>query len=223
VTERLLPPDRAQFPPLRAAYVRVLKVGTMVGRIHFTSGPHPATWGAFRRFGPTKNRFDHHPPPRQTHQRRAILCAAPVVRDVDAQVVPPLHTCLVEAFRDTGVVDTKTYRPYFALFRLRRPLRLLDLADSNWITVAGGNAAISSGPRGRSREWARAIYRHYPASDVHGLYYCCSNMPRGRSIALFERARTALPAHPEVDLPLSHPGLWSDVERACESLDLDLV
>ena len=144
-----------------------------------------------------------------------------MVPGADGKPVAPLDTCLVEVFRDTGVVDVATNSPYFALFRLTRDLRLLDLADSRWITVAGGNAAISSG---QAREWARAIYRHYGDDEaLDGLFYSCSNMPTGRSVALFERSRNALPQHPALDLPLAHPGLWADVEYACIELGLDLV
>jgi len=147
-----------------------------------------------------------------------------VVPGADRRPLAPLDTCLVEVFRDTGVVDVATNNPYFALLRLTRDLRLLDLADSRWITVAGGNAAISSGRRSQAREWARAIYRHYGGSEApDGLFYSCSNMPNGRSVALFERSRNALSQHPALDLPLAHPGLWADVEYACTELGLDLV
>jgi hypothetical protein len=223
VTDRLPPPDTSRFPPLNGEYLRVLPPDTLVGRIHFTNGPFPSAWNTFRAFGPTTNRFDHHPPPQRVHPVRAILYAAPIVPGPQGKPLVPLDTCLVEVFRDTGVVDVNLDSPYFALFRLTRQLRLLDLVDSRWITVAGGNGAISSGRRSQAREWARAIYRHYGEKAPDGLYYGCSNMPTGRSIALFEHSRDALPAHPELDLPLAHPGLWADVEYACTQLRLDLV
>lgn len=223
MTERLPPPDTSRFPALSTKYVRTLAVGTLVGRVFFTSGEYPSAWNQFRSFGPTANRFDHHLPPSRVHRDRAILYGAPVVRDVDGTVVPPLATCLLEVFRDSGVVDVKSNTPYFALFRVTRPLRLVDLVDSDWVTVAGGNAAISSGRRQSSREWARAIYAHYADDAVDGLYYGSSNLPRGRSLALFERARDSLPSNPELHLPLSEPGLANDLDILCEEVGLVLV
>jgi len=222
VTQRLPPPEALRFPPLRDEFVRILQPGTLVGRIHFTSGRYPSSWNTFRAFGPTSNRFDHHTLPRRVHPVRAILYAAPRVHNAAGSVVSPLGTCLVEVFRDTGVVDVKTGSPYFALFRITREVRLVDLVDSNWVTVAGGNAAISSGPHRPAQEWARTIYRHYGEAQG-GLFYGCSNMPPGRSIALFETSRNALPGQPELDLPLAHPGLWPEVEYACSRLGLTLL
>jgi len=223
VTERLRPPDVSRFPEVADGHVRPLPVGSLLGRIHFTEGEHPSAWNAFRSFGPTSCRFDHHDGQRGEHPTRAILYAAPVIDDAYGRRVPPLDTCLVEVFRDTGVVDVTRGSPYFALFRTRRPLRLLDLVDSNWVTLAGGNAAISSGSRADAREWSKAIYERYPDGAVDGLFYGCSNMPRGRSVALYERARTALNPSPELDLPLAGPALFGDVEVACAQLGLELI
>ncbi|MGY1673082.1 hypothetical protein [Geodermatophilus sp. SYSU D00710] len=221
MTEKLPAPSVSRFPDLGSEHIRALPAGTLLGRIHFTGGAYPSAWNTFRRFGPTTCRFDHHDEPRGVHPRRAILYAAPTVNDADGRTVPVLDVCLVEVFRDTGVVDVSRNNPYFALFRLQHAVRLLDLVDSNWITVAGGNAAISSGSRTDSRKWSRAVYSTYESVD--GLYYGCSNMPRGRSVALYERAEVALSTYPELDLPLSSPGLWGDVELACSQLGLSLV
>jgi len=38
------------------------------------------------------------------------------------------------------------------------------------------------------------------------------------ALVLFERAEAALPADPELDVPLSHPGLLADLVRAANSL-----
>lgn len=123
--------------------------------------------------------------------------------------------------RPTGVVDTHTASPYFVLFRAQRPMRLLDVVDSTWVSIAGGNAAICSGPRPRAREWSRAIYRHYRTVD--GIFYGASNLPPARAVALYERARPAMPARPELNLPLSHPGLGSAVGQACDRFGLPLT
>lgn len=38
------------------------------------------------------------------------------------------------------------------------------------------------------------------------------------ALVLFERAATALPAAPDVDVPLSHPGLLPDLVRTADAL-----
>jgi hypothetical protein len=124
-------------------------------------------------------------------------------------------------FRERGVVEVSRDAPFFVLFRMARPVRLLDLADSDWVTLAGGNAAIASGPRGIARDWSRAIYRRY--QDVDGLYYSCSTVPPARSVALYERAADAIPARPAAHLPLSHPALRTELEAYASELRLGLV
>ncbi|MGI8416577.1 MAG: hypothetical protein ACR2P2_10340 [Nakamurella sp.] len=105
--------------------------------------------------------------------------------------------------------------PYFAVFESTWPLRLLDLGDSDWVTRAGGNA---SGVRSRSREWARAVYRHYRCESLDGVIYPSSNIPIARVAALWERAEDALPARPELNEPLSHLGLRAAMEAFAADL-----
>ncbi|MBA2450403.1 MAG: RES domain-containing protein [Chloroflexi bacterium] len=64
-------PDLARIP---AAW-RVVPAGTALFRVYFRGGPHPATWSAFRRYGPANARFDHHEPPPRA-QAHGILYAA---------------------------------------------------------------------------------------------------------------------------------------------------
>lgn len=132
-----------------------------------------------------------------------------------------LETCVLEVFGPTGVVDRQTALPCFALFRLAHEVPLLDLVDSDWVPQAGATAAIYSGPRARSRDWARALYGHY--TDLPGLFYGASRMPRGRSVALFERCRHALPDRPELLLSLAHSGLAADLAHICDKYGLDLL
>lgn len=109
------------------------------------------------------------------------------------------------------------------MFESTRPLRLLDLGDSDSVTRAGGNAAISSGVRSRSREWARAVYRHYRGESLDGVIYPSSNIPIARVAALWERAEDALPARPELNEPLSHLGLRATMETFAADLRLGLA
>jgi hypothetical protein len=221
VTERLPPPDESLFPPLASRHVRVLPSGHLIGRIHATSGRYPIAWSDFRHFGPMTARFDHQPLPRRLHPTRGVMYATPVVAGKAGQPLPVLRTCVAEVFRERGVVELSRDAPFFVLFRLARPVRVLDLTDSDWLTLAGGNAAIASGPRGVARDWSRAIYGQY--ADIDGLYYGCSTVPPARSIALYERAADATPSRPSAHLPLSHPALRAELEAYASELRLGLV
>lgn len=149
---------------------------------------------------------------------------APALVDVRGRLMSSLQTAMLECFRDTGVVDAVADDPYFAVFNATRSLRLLDLADSDWITVAGGNAAISSGPRDRSRAWARAIYNNYLGDDaLDGVLYTTSNRPAARSVALWERGADALPPRPKLNEQLGYLGLRSSVETFAHDAGLGLV
>jgi hypothetical protein len=216
VSERLPAPDAARFPALAKSHVKVVKPGTLVGRIHAQGGPHPTTWGAFRWFGPTSHRFDHQPPPPRVHPTRGILYGA-----TPRYWAPVLETCVLECYQDRRVIELRRDDPYFVLLRTMRPLRLLDVADSSWLARAGGNSALSSGLRSTARDWSRAIYRTYP--DVDGLYYASSLNPAARNVALYERARSAMPQRPDGYWPLSHPALRAELEEYAATFGLGLL
>jgi hypothetical protein len=169
-----------------------------------------------RSFGPTHARFDHHPEPVGDHPNLGIMYGA-VISKVDPDY-PLLRTCLAEVFRDSGTVTLKRHEPHFATFATQRPLRLLDLADSDWLTLAGGNTAIMSGPRSASRAWARATYAAYPELD--GILYQPSNTPPARAVALFERAARAIPNHPSFHQPLAARGLRPAIETFARDLGM---
>ena len=224
MTERLPAPDRTRFPPLAPEDVRLLPAGTLLGRIHALTGERSSTWNRFREYGPTGSRFDHHPPPPRIHPTRAVLYAAPALPEPLGHGLPVLATCVAECFLERGVIELGRNSPHFVLFRTTRGLRLLDVAGSPWISRAGGNAAISSGLRSTAREWARAIYRHYSGTQaVDGIFYTCSTIPAARSVALWERARDAVPDRPLIHLPLSDPALRAELEVYASDLGLGLV
>lgn len=158
------------------------------------------------------------------------MCAAAYLPGMDgSQSYPLLPTCLAEFFRDAGLVDTVAQSPYFTIFDVTRDIRLLDLADSDWVTRAGGNGAISNGSRATSRAWARAIYRQYggqspltPHQVVDGVVYPSSNIPPARSVALWETAVDALPTRPAVNDPLAARGLRPALEDACPRIGIGL-
>lgn len=97
---------------------------------------------------------------------------------------------------------------------------MLDLTGL-WPTRAGASMLVSSGPRGWARAWSRRIYTAYP--DLHGLWYPFSMYANARSVALYERARAALPAAPLVDVALGDPRLLPALEGIGTAIGYDLV
>lgn len=191
------PDELRRVPP---AY-RTLRTATRLARLYSRGGRHPATWRALRFDGPLAGaRFDHH----ISGERRGVTYVA---RD--------LVTCVAEAFQGSRLVDRFADDRFLAAFRLGRSVHLLDLTG-NWPTLAGASQAIASGPRQRAQAWARAIYDAHPA--VEGLWYPSSMHGSHPSLVLFERAEDAIPATPDLDVPLSHPGLLPDLTRIAGSL-----
>lgn len=175
-----------------APELRVLARGALLWRIYFRGGRHPSGWNTFRSFGPADRRFDHQlPPPRE--QGRAIYYAA-----------RESLTCVAEVFQGGRRIEVLTDLPCLVGFRLARDVLLLDLTG-RWPTRAGASMALHSGPRPRARAWSRAIYEAFP--EVQGLLYCSSMDANRRTVALYERARGAMPRRPELDRALSDPGL----------------
>lgn len=194
-------PPRAEELGRIGASRHTLRASTLLARIYPRGGPFPSTWRQFRSEGPLAGaRFDHHVP----GERRAVLYAA---RD--------LATCVAEVFQGTRVVDRDVSRRFVAAFRVTRPVPLLDLTR-DWPTRVGASQAMTSGARPRAQAWARAIYEAYPG--LEGIWYPSSMHGGHAALVLFERAEAALPADPELDLPLSHPGLLPDLTRAASSL-----
>jgi hypothetical protein len=189
----------------------VLPAGTTLVRVHPLAGPHPTAWNQLRAFGPTKSRFDHQPPPRRDHPTRRI---AYLTMGTEAFVA-----ALAEYFQDDGggvaPMDLTLRQPAITMFEAATELVLLDL-DSGWVTRAGGNQAIRTGPRGVCRAWSRAIYRHH--RGVHGLVYGSSVWGPGRCLALWERATSALPTTPTATRRLDDPTITLAVMDAARRL-----
>lgn len=183
-----LPADEATLPD-----------GTLLWRIYLQAGKYPTTWDSFRDFGPTNSRFDHHLEPKGK-QSRAILYAS--------QRGP---TCFAEVFQETRTIDRHKGEPWLVGFELARSVRLLDLTG-NWPTQAGASMAINSGPRPRARCWSQAMYQAYPA--IEGILYCSSMDGNRPAVALYERARSALPAHPVFHRALADSAMTTLVTNA---------
>ena len=129
------PPTDDELEPLAA--------GTTVVRVHPLAGPHPQAWNELRAWGPTTSRFDQHTPPPRTHPTRRVAYVA-----VGANAVTG---ALAEFFQDAaggiGPLALSYHHPAMTVFTLTGPVVVLDL-DSGWVTRAGGNQAIRTGPRG---------------------------------------------------------------------------
>lgn len=193
----LTPPELGRIPPDQ----RTLRAGTMVARVYARGGRHPVAWNEFRFVGPLPNsRFDPH----VAGAARGVLYAA-----------RELATAVAEVFQGSRVVDRLSAERCLSAFRITRSVRLLDLTG-DWPTRAGASQAISSGPRPRAQAWARAIYEAYPKVD--GIWYPSSMHGGHPALVLFERASDAVPTSPDLDVPLSHPGLLPDLARIARKL-----
>ncbi|MFD5600666.1 RES family NAD+ phosphorylase [Leucobacter sp. NPDC058333] len=219
MSERLPAPDTSRFPDLAsdASWVRELATGTGFARIFKAGGPHPAAWYDFRTYGPVDARFDPHPEPPGDYPECGVMYAALESRATTSTGGDPLAAfaaCLLEVFQSTRIVRRGDDDSTLVIFENARPLRLLDLSDSDWITVAGGNAAISSGDHSDARSWARAIHAHYPELD--GIVSASSVVPTARVVALWSTAADALPRHPLARLRLDRDELTGIIDRIAD-------
>lgn len=225
MSEEAPAPDQTRFPELSrdASWCSTIAAGTMFARVFNTAGLYPSDWNAFRSYGPVDSRFDPHPNPPQEHPGHGVIYTVPeLVAQPGHKAEKPSHapagdasmstlaTCLVECFQRKQVITRELNAPALAFFSVTRELTLLNLSDSDWLTVAGGNAAVMSGSRERSREWSRAIARRYP--EIDGVLSASSLMPHTRISALWLNSQDALPAHPDALLALDRPELTGIIE-----------
>ncbi|MEV8338111.1 RES family NAD+ phosphorylase [Leucobacter sp. NPDC077196] len=213
MSEYLSAPDIAAFPDLARdrSWVRELPRGTALARIFTAGGPHPMAWHEFRTYGPIDARFDPQPEPPSETVDAGVLYATLEQSSLGEEHASAFASCLLEVFQSTRIVRRATGAPTLAIFENARPMRLLDLSDSDWITVAGGSAAISSGDRMVSRAWARAIRATYPNLD--GVISASSVVPTARVVALWSPAIDALPRHPIAHLRLDRDELTGVIDR----------
>ncbi|MCT2587033.1 RES family NAD+ phosphorylase [Actinophytocola gossypii] len=194
--------------------VAVVHPGTRIVRVFNAGGRHQQRWNTFRTTGPLPHaRFDPHPPgpdgTRQDSPAHGVLYFGLSVR-----------TSIAEVFQQTSVVDRVTRRPHLVVVRPRRALRLLDLTGL-WPTRAGASQEISSGAKDVTQAWARAIRGAF--GELDGLWYRSSMDSGDPAVCLWNPpAGDALPAQPEVLLPLDHPGLDLPLARVCDSLNYTL-
>ena len=99
-------PNRPDPARLRNREPRLISLpsGSLLHRVYRRGGPYPTLWNAFRFFGPTSARFDHHLPDEDGdphEQERGVFYAA-------ADIV----TALAETFQHRRTVNRRTDRPW---------------------------------------------------------------------------------------------------------------
>ena len=191
-------------------HVSILPAGTALFRIHAMGGAHWIHWHAFRGYGPTESRFDHHDSPTREQTRKIMYVAT------DGPM------CFAEYFQLTRRINRALKSPWLVTFHTVTPLTLLDLTGS-WPTRAGGSQEINTGDHPTCRTWSRAIYASYP--DIDGLYYR-SKMLGGRfNIALYERAARGIPSMPTLHYPLTHDNtaFRETITNAAREIGYDII
>lgn len=209
----LCPPPPPALPAPRSG--EIAEVSARVTRVYKRGGPHPVAWPEFRYDGPLETaRFDPHPPPFDTDRSEGVMYLATKSRE-RRQVIPGLETALAEAFQGDRLIDRNRHEPGCVIWTPTRSLKVLDL-DSRWTTRAGGNGALTSGPRDISRQWAAEIYDQLPELD--GMTWRSSVLGVGQTIVLFERALDAVPNLPDLNRPLSDPALLGPISTAADHI-----
>lgn len=205
-------PARPDLAVIAAADPDRRTVGTeaVLWRIHRTSGPRVVRWNELRTYGPIGScRFDPQPDgPARAHPGVGVLYAAGA-----------LPTALAEVYQTARVVDCVTGAPAAAAFRVRRPLRLLDLTG-DWPLRAGASHVINTGRHSATRAWARAFLAVWPGLD--GLWYT-SSLTAGPCLALFQPAADALPDRPSHAFSLADPAYRDWLLIAADTIGYDLV
>jgi hypothetical protein len=186
-----------------------------VARIAFTTGSYATSWDQFRYFGPTASRFDHQVPGADglpCEQECGILYLG-----VGNLSIP---TCLAEVFQSTRIIDRASRSPVLAGFTLTTDITLLDLTGP-YATAIGASMAIHSGPRPRARRWAQQLYLAH--SEAQGLLYASSMFGGAPAVALFERARSAIPSRSVFHRHLRDPALENVLTETALTIGYGLV
>ena len=184
-----------------------------MARIYFRGGAYPTQWQAFRYFGPTAARFDHHLPAADgvgQIQDRGIFYASH-----DAT------TCFAEVFQaPVRLIDRKRHNPWLVVFVLQSDLHVLDLTGKFAVRV-GASMKLASGPIADSRNWSRGFYEAYP--DILGIQYP-SSLTNAPVVALYERADNGriIPLTPVFHRALNDPAMLSIVINVADDLGYGL-
>ncbi len=190
-----------------------LKAGTELNRIYRRGSAHPTLWDAFRHYGPTSARFDHHEP--DTHgkpfdQTRGVAYFAGDGR-----------TAIAEGFQEKRTVNRHVTRVWLVTIELTADLSLLNLTDT-FCVQAAGSMKLVSGPTVYSQNWSRGFYEYY--ADIHGLYYPSSLINRP-AVALYDRALAVkpFPSTPLYQRALDDALLIDPLRNTCTDIGYDFI
>ena len=195
--------------------IRLINSATEATRLFSSRGHYPTRWNAFRYFGPTASRFDHHLFDRNGeayHQSRGIMYLA-----TGNEAIP---TCLAEVFQVNRIINRVSNSPVLSAFAFTRPLHLLNLTG-HFATTIGASTAINSGARPRARRWSQQLYLAYP--DIDGILYASSMYGSHEIIALFERAVDAIPQECIFHRHLNDPVIETVVQETAAKISYNVV
>ncbi len=142
-----------------------------------------------------------------------------------------LATALGEVYGDTFAAevcpDTRV-----ALLRPTTRIAVSDLRSEGSAMRVGALPSLATGayPRGRTQEWARAVYEDQPVRGrtVRGVYYAAAHT-NGPALALWDASLRVGVVHDsrgrEQDLPATDPRLWPRIVAAAHHVGMraDLV
>ena len=99
------------------------------------------------------------------------------------------HVAFIESFQIAGihpaVTESKLRERSLSRIRIRRPVRLVNLADSGALTRIGADARIFTAAYTVSQRWSRAIQTHPEQPD--GILYRPRHDPARLAAAFFDR------------------------------------
>jgi hypothetical protein len=205
-------PDLERLRSLAPSLLTV-HAGTRLHRIYERGGDYPTLWNAFRYFGPTDARFDHHLPDDDGHgrvQERGVLYLA-----------TDITTAIAEVFQDRRSVNRGNGDPWSVSFVLASELTLLNLTDT-FCVQAGGSMKLTSGPTMYSQNWARSFYECY--ADIQGIYHP-SSLTNRPILTLYERADSSrcFPETTSFHRALSDPLLIEPLRNVCKEIGYRFV
>jgi len=124
------------------------------------------------------------------------------------------HVAFIESFQIAGlhpvITESKLRDRSLSLIRIRRPVRLANLADTGGLTRVGADARVFTAKYTVSQRWSRALRNHPELPD--GILYRPRHDPARLAAALFERIAD--------EVTVETTGIWLDQKTAlAEVLD----
>lgn len=173
-------------------------------RIHRTGGAHPSAWNALRTFGPLRSmRWDPHPDPVGQHPEGPGVSYCAATPD----------TAFAEVFQQVRRIDLSGDRALSG-WPLTSPLRLLDLAGSDWALRNGAAHVLTSAPRSTCRTWARAIHEQLEGR-IDGIL-APSTLTGQPVVVAFDSGSDHFPSAPAFSRLLDHVDVQAMAIRAAD-------